>query len=362
MGRPLNPRRVERPGRCHAPVVALAVAVAVLGAACGGGSKKAAIGPPPTSALPPPPAVTTTTLPPVAPLTGLPVADPARARRPALAVKIENAPVARPQSGLDAADVVFEEVVEGGITRFLAVFQSTDANLVGPVRSVRPSDPDIVSPFGGLFAYSGGTPKFVDLLHAIPGIVDVGVDVLQEGDGKAYFRLPGRTAPDNLYTSTAALYAAGPPSAPAPPPFADFLPAGQPFAAGGATPATHLSVQVGDTIAAFQYDPASDTYTRDGLVDGGGNVAAANVIVQFTAYEPSPGDEDVNGTPVEKADTVGTGDALILAGGQAVKGRWTKSSPASYTTYTDSDGAPVKLLPGRTWIELARNGAPATTG
>jgi hypothetical protein len=337
------------------------VVALVLAAACGGGggTKKAPIGPPPTQA--PDPGPTTTTSPPVAPLTGVP-ADPAVAGRPALTVKIENPPIARPQSGLDAADVVFEEVVEGGITRFLAIFQSTDAPLVGPVRSVRPSDPDVVAPFGGLFGYSGGTPKFIDLLRSTPGIFDVGVDRLDEGPGKAYFRRPPRTAPDNLYTSTSALYAAGPPSAPAPPPFADFVPAGQPFAAGGATPAVRLTARVGDTIAVFDYDAASNTYRRSGLVEGGGVVAPANVIVQFTAYEPSPGDEDVNGTPVEKAVTVGTGDALILAGGMAVRGTWTKASQSAPTTYTDSDGAPVKLLQGRTWIELARNGAPVTTG
>jgi hypothetical protein len=308
--------------------------------------------------------VTTTTTPPlpVSPLTGLPQADPARARRPALSVKIENPPYARPQSGLDAADVVFEEVVEGGVTRFLAVFQSTDADLVGPVRSVRPSDPDIVAPFGGLFGYSGGTPKFIDLLRSTPGIVDVGVDILQEGDGRPYFRRPGRTAPDNLYTSTGALYAAGPPSAPAPPPFADFLPAGQAFTGAGAAPATHLSAQVGDTAAVFDYDAASSTYTRGGLVDGPATVAAANVIVQFTEYVPSPGDEDVNGTPVEKAVTVGTGDALVMAGGTLVRGTWSKASPSAPTTYTDSTGAPLRLVAGRTWIELPRSGATVTTG
>jgi hypothetical protein len=343
-------------------VPVLAVAVLVLAAACGGGGRKAAIGPSPTSAPVIAPAVTTTTLPPIAPLTGLPLTDAAKLRRPALTIKIENPPVARPQSGLDAADVVFEEVVEGGITRFLAVFQSTDANLVGPVRSVRPSDPDVVGPFGGLFGYSGGTPKFIDLLRSTPGVFDVGVDLLDEGPGKAYFRQPGRSAPDNLYTSTSALWAAGPAKAPPPPAFGPFLPAGQPFTGAGATPAVHLNARVGDTFAVYDYDPATSTYTRGGLVDNGGRVAAANVIVQFTDYEPSPGDEDVNGTPVERAVTVGTGDALILAGGTAVKGTWTKSSQSAYPAYTDGDGNPVKLLPGRTWIELARNGAPVSTG
>lgn len=326
-------------------------AALLLAAACGGGGKKPAATPPATTVL----------LPPIAPLTGLPLADQAKLRRPALTVKIENPPAARPQSGLDAADVVFEEVVEGGITRFLAVFHSTDAELVGPVRSVRPSDPDVVSPFGGLFGYSGGTQKFVDLLRRTPGITDVGVDKLDEGPGKPYTRRPGRNPPDNLYSSTPKLYAAAPASSKPPTRFADFLPADQPFTGAGATPAVRLSAQVGDANVVFDYDQASKTYRRTSLVEGAGTVAPANVIVQFTTYQPSPGDEDTNGTPVEKAVTVGTGDALILSGGMLVKATWSKPSQAAYTTYADASGAPVRLAPGRTWIELARKGAPATT-
>lgn len=139
--------------RRRTPLLAL---VAMLLVACSGGGgdgEKGAAGGPPAEVT------TSTTLAPFAPLTGLPLTDQARLGRPALVVKIENAPASRPQSGLDAADVVYEEIVEGGITRFLAVFHSADAEPIGPVRSLRPSDPDIIAPFGGLFAYSGGIPN-----------------------------------------------------------------------------------------------------------------------------------------------------------------------------------------------------------
>ena len=149
------------------------ILVALVVAACsGGGGKHTAPSRPPVSS--------TTTLtapaPPAGrfPLTGMPTADAARAARPALTVKIENEPGARPQSGLQAADLVYEEFIEGGDTRFVAVFQSTDADPVGSIRSVRPSDPLLVRPLGGLFSYSGGTAKFVNLLHAAP-VVDVGI-------------------------------------------------------------------------------------------------------------------------------------------------------------------------------------------
>ncbi|HSO95040.1 MAG TPA: DUF3048 domain-containing protein, partial [Acidimicrobiia bacterium] len=92
----------------------------------------------------------------VAPLTGQPDTNGAR-HRPALAVKIENTPDARPQAGLDTADVVYEEQVEGGITRFWAVFNSTRPTTVGPIRSVRAMDPNLLAPLGGIAAYSGGT-------------------------------------------------------------------------------------------------------------------------------------------------------------------------------------------------------------
>src|SRR5205085_4871111 len=127
---------------------------------------------------------------------------PSFATRPAVTVKIENSPPSRPQAGLDKADIVFEAVVEGGQTRFLAIFQSADADPAGPVRSVRPSDPAIVSPFGGIAAYSGGIQRFVDAMRA------TGLKNYDEtSGGSAFRRRSDKVAPHNLYTSTPALYA-----------------------------------------------------------------------------------------------------------------------------------------------------------
>lgn len=331
---------------------ALVVAAALVLAACSGGGDGDVARP--SRDAP------TTTLAPFAPLTGVALTDQARLARPALVVKVENAPASRPQSGLDLADVVYEEIVEGGVTRFLAVFHSTDADLVGPVRSVRPSDPDIVAPFGGLFAYSGGIPTFIQALQRTPGITDVGVDRLDEGPDKPYTRRPDRRPPSNLYTSTPKLYAKAPATGTRPPGrFAEFLEEGQAFTTPGATPAANLTTTVGTTSVVFNYDAASKTYRRVGLVDGAGVAAPANVIVQFTRYQETDETDQTDAT-VEKAVTVGTGDALILSGGMAVRGRWSKTAASAYTTYTDAAGAPVKLSPGRTWVELARTGAPAT--
>jgi hypothetical protein len=295
-------------------------------------------------------------------LTGLPLGDPAKVNRPALIVKIENDQVARPQSGLDVADVVYEEVVEGGDTRFIAVFQSTDADPVGPIRSVRPTDRDVVWPIGGLFAYAGGTPKFVNLLHQAP-VVDVGVDSRAEG---AYHRRSNHPAPHNLYSSTPALYAAGGVSGPPPGRVFTFLAPGQPFAPAGAVPAVHLSVAPGhgETVD-YDWDGAARVWKRSyggrpHTVESGAQLAPTTVIVEFTPYSNSPGDFDQAHSPVPVAKVVGTGDAWVMADGKLVRGHWSKPTPDAVTVYTDAAGAPVSVPAGRTWVELADVGAPVS--
>jgi hypothetical protein len=331
--------------------IAAVIALTLLVGACGGKKKEV------VRAKRKPPA-TTTTVPAVFPLTGLPVGNAAAAARPALTVKIENAPESRPQAGLQSADVVYEEQVEGGLTRFLAVFHSTDADLVGPIRSLRPTDPNIVRPFGGLFAYSGGTSKFIGMLHATP-LQDIGYDSLP----KLYDKRRDRKAPHNFYSSTGRLYSAARKGMQAPPPFSPFVPTGQPFAPA-APPAVHLSVPMGSTAADYDWDAAAGGWKRTTngtphLLEGGAQLTSTNVIVQFVAYQNSPGDFDVIHNPVSVATVVGSGDAWVLAGGKVVKGKWSKPSPEAMTAFTDAAGAPVALLPGRTWVLLAAVGAAA---
>ena len=334
-----------------APVL---LCLALTAAACsgGGGSKTS------TSTAP---AITTTTAPPVFPLTGLPAGNSPNLTRPALVVKIENVDEARPQSGLVQADVVYEEVVEAGLSRFIVVYQSQDADPIGPVRSIRPSDPTIVKPLNPLFAYSGGTAKFINLLHAA-GITDVGVDAAP----KAYYRRPGRSAPHNLYSSTPRLYAQAPAGMGPPPQIFDFLAAGEPFGGAGVVPATHLSVQPGQrTSATYDYDPATNTWKRTSngtpqVVEGGAQVAPTNVILWFVPYVNSPGDVDVVGEPVSVAQVTGTGDAWVLSQGKIVKGHWSKPSAETPVSFTDAVGAPIKITPGTTWVEVQPVGTPAT--
>src|SRR5438105_8962329 len=165
---PIRPRRRHRAG-----AAAVAVAVCLAGAACSGsGKKKEAAS---TTTQPP---ASTTTSPPVDPnadpFTGLP-SGPAAPARAALVVKIDNAPKARPQAGINDADIVVEEGVEGGVTRFATLFQSHDSPSVGPVRSARSTDLLFAQQLGRpLFSYSGANAVFLDLVRKAP-LVDVGV-------------------------------------------------------------------------------------------------------------------------------------------------------------------------------------------
>ena len=304
---------------------------------------------------PPPAGPTTTLAPPTYPLTGRPLDDPARGNRPAVSVKIDNNSASRPQAGIDKADVVYEEFTEG-ITRFIVVFHSADADPVGPVRSVRPADPVIIHPLGGVFGFSGGSPAIRALVPSAP------VTAVDEEASDVMKRRSGRRAPHNLYTTVAGLVAKAPGGAKPPPPFAAFLGPGQTFAGAGAVPATHMEFQPAQFLsAAYDWDAGSGTWKRitDGspaALEGGGQIAPNNVILQFTpysVYSPDP--------QVQYPEVVGTGEAWIFASGTLVKGRWAKPDPAAVTAFTDASGAPIALPPGQTWVHLLAPGTAVPT-
>jgi hypothetical protein len=343
----------------------LAILLAAATAACGGGgTKKPHTAPTTTTAAP-----TTTTaavgLPPgAAPLTGLP-ARPDTAARPALVVKIDNAPKARPQAGLNQADIVIEEKVEDGVTRFFSIFQSQDADPVAPVRSARSTDIALVTPLNHpLFAYAGANAAFQNLVNAAP-LIDVGINK-QPGD---YRRDPKRPpAPYNLVTSTAALYRHAPAGAAPPPPvFAYRLNAG-PVTNAAATPAARLHIEFKGvhitTVVDWSWDAAASVWRR--AEDGGPHADAAgaqltakNVVVAFVDYVDS-GQRDTSGTVVPEGKVVGSGEAWVFTDGKLVKGTWTKSSAESVTRFTDAAGAVIGLTPGQTWMELPPPGTAST--
>lgn len=288
------------------------------------------------------------------PLTGLPIeGDPLLALRPALIVKIDNSEQARPQVGLNAADIVYEERVEG-ITRFAAVFHSTSQEPVGPVRSARSSDIDIVSAYNNpIFAWGGannGVAAQIDGAEVVSRNVDSAA--VQEK-----FRDPDRSAPHDLFMTSTDAYWADPGDARSAPGQLQYRAADSPPNAGAApTPGVNISYQ-GGTVVDYVYDQARAGWVRfqEGTphVDADGvAIAPANVAILYTEYAASPADPR---SP--DAQTVGQGEATIFLGdGTVVQGTWSRDAPTSPYTILDTAGAPILFSPGRTWIALPTSG------
>src|SRR5258706_2246677 len=337
----------------------LAVVVALgLLAACGGGGKKAAPTTTTTTSL-----VTTTTAPPqLYPLTGLPATDPSKLTRPALVVKIDNADgagsnSARPQMGLNQADVVYEEMVEGSVTRLAAVFHCDDSDRVGPVRSARTTDVAVFTPLNRpLYAWSGANAAFAAIIRA-SNLIDVGYDAAPDAYGRRNDN--GHIAPHNLYSSTPALFGLAPPDALPPSPLFPYRAAGEALNAS-ATPVGLVNIQFGGGAGSapvdWGWDAANGVFLRNqkespDVDEAGVQVTAQNIVIEFVGYH-NTGYVDPSGAPVPEGDLVGSGECWILTNGMIIQGTWTKPSVEAITAYTDAAGAPIKLTPGRTWVEL----------
>jgi hypothetical protein len=338
-------------------VAAVAVVVSLVGAACGGGGKKDDAASTTTA-----PSSTTTGAPAVAananPLTGLPL-DPAVPARAALVVKIDNAPKARPQAGINQADIVVEEGVEGGVTRFFSLFHSFDAASVGPVRSARSTDLLFASQLGRpLFAYSGANAVFEGLIGKAP-LVNVGVSRFPT----AYHRQPGRPSPYNLFSETKALFANSGDDKTPPPALFGYRAPGEAPPEAGSEPAPRVQavwkLNITTTVV-YAWDEASKTFRRttDGaphLDAAGTQVAPENVVFQVVGYHDT-GLRDRSGAVVPEAELIGAGEAWVLTGGRLVKGHWSRQTDTQTTAYTLPSGEPIRLTPGRTWLELVAPG------
>ncbi len=312
----------------------------------------------------------TTTSPPATPtfpLTGLAMADPAASNHPAVVVKMDNSPDARPQAGINEADIVYELLVEG-ITRYALVFHSTPGDPVGPVRSARSSDMELTANLSRpLVGWSGGNPGVTGELHGAADaglLVDAGFDAVPA----EYWRERGRSAPHNLFADTSGLLAAKTPEgAGAPAPIFSFRTAGAP-APAPATPVPGLTVDFGQGVRAdYVWDPERGGWDRFQIdarhqrpnaatVDQHGvQVSPANVVVMFLEYQPSPVDAR---SPM--AISTGEGEAVVLTDGKVVYGRWKRPTGADGWELVDEAGAPIQLAPGKTWVALPEAGSSAT--
>ena len=341
-------------------VVALLVVIGVAIAAGGGGDDEATTTT--TEASTTTEATTTTEAAPTYPLTGMPIDDPAKASRPALVVKIDNAQPrtgqgGRPQAGINSADVVYEEVVEGSVTRFASIFHSMDADPVGPVRSARTTDLLLMAPLNRpLFAWSGANAGVVEQVRRAD-IVDVGYDAATG----AFNRRGDRRAPYNLFSSTQAIRAAAPAEDRPPPQLFQYRGADEAPAGGREVGGIHINFGGGPGSAPvdFEWDGSGWARSQRGTehVDAAGQrIAPPNVIVQLTPYVEVQCC-DAAGFPIVEAQLVGEGDAWVLTGGQLIEGRWSRPSLAEVTRYSTADGEPIRLTPGRTWVSIAPPGS-----
>jgi Protein of unknown function (DUF3048) N-terminal domain/Protein of unknown function (DUF3048) C-terminal domain len=287
------------------------------------------------------------------PLTGLPVTNVEQSRRPAFYVKVENSPEARPQTGLDKADVVYEALAEGGITRFAAVFQGTDPFVVGPVRSVRPQDADLAAPLHGLAAFSGGVGPIVSDVSTVAQTFD------DDAGSPVFYRSTDRYAPHNLYLNTdKAWVAAAAPYNRAPQKQFTFgsLPGGSRAAAAVDVPMSYVAdIRWTWSAGAWHRSQNGVPFTAAGT----GSIAPANVLLEYVKIA-NAGYTDVAGTSVPDSVVVGSGRAQLFRDGKVIEGTWSKLARADITTFTTTGGKPLALHPGRTWIELVPDSVTAT--
>ncbi len=348
-------RLVKRSGFLFA-----ALGFSVLTASCGSSKSSAASSTTTSNAASA--ATTSTVAPQTFPLTGLPVtaANASNLNRPALMVKIDNAPQAWPQAGINQADVVYEEMVEGGITRYMAIFQSKDAPLVGPIRSIRGTDVALAAQTGGLIGYSGGIPAFVTAVQNT-GVVDVGAN----DAGGAYTRDYSRQSPHNLFSTTQKLYSAASTSVQPAHALFQFGKTNQVIPASIAKASSSTEVYIsGAADDLWTYQSSTGQYTKSiggqAIVDTtGAPLSTTNIIVEFVNYVNTQY-VDPAGNPVPEANILGVGSGEVLMGGSYASISWSKSTNSQPTTYSYSDGQPLKLRPGRTFVVFAPIGTKVT--
>lgn len=328
------------------PVAALG---AVLVTACGG-AKPAAIqapAPTPTPTQTPTPSPTPTA---VYPLTGLPVTDAADARRPALSVKIDNISLAMPQAGLNDADLVADILVEGGLTRLMATYQSHDAPLIGPIRSARPVDGNLLRELGGgIFAFSGASEHGIAPVKALSASKLVAYDY----EPQWFWRDHSRPAPHNVFSTSKRLYDAGRAAQvkwKAPAPLFTYSTTAQ---VGRSVSSVRLPFSSFST-AAWTWTGHGYARTQDGRPDvmvHGARVTTTNVVILSVGWH-SAGYRDVAGNRAPYVDVIGSGKAWVMRDGTLVAGKWVRSSTRSAVKLVDAHGQAIPLSPGRTWLEL----------
>jgi Protein of unknown function (DUF3048) N-terminal domain/Protein of unknown function (DUF3048) C-terminal domain len=290
-------------------------------------------------------------------INGLPGAPGTEDRR-VVAVKIDNHPAARPQSGLQEADAVYEVMVEAGLTRFIALFHQSDSTYVGPVRSARPTDSTLIRPLGGPLQVSGGQSWVLALYRdqGTPLIGDLGITT---------YRMSHRPAPHNLYSNTEAIRQfaddRGMDDDP-PPPL---------FTFGEPTPTEEPAMEItfdwseqpnvvweydGERYLRFNEDEPHNWVDSD--FDEGQVTADTIVVLKGEEYTAKPANG--SGSAVPATVTTGEGEALVFTDGGVITGRWTRPEITDLFELTTTDGDPIVIKPGKLWIAVFPDGRDVT--
>lgn len=272
--------------------------------------------------------------------------------RPAVGVKIENNVQAYPLSGLENAELVYEEEVEGGQTRFLALFHCTDATKAGSIRSARIVDPAILMPATRILAAAGGN----DIVRAALKKAGV-VTIDEEAARRAMRRIdrPGVASEHTLYGNTVALREIGSRDYEEPPP-EDLLFFGE-LQSELARKAHTITLDFsGETTVVYKWAKREwRRYQREQafMAETGEHIAADNIIIEVHTVNYSKDVVDVAGNPsIEIANVTGSGPALLFRDGRVVKGRWVRKSVKGRVVYETKSGEEMSLKPGVTWVEL----------
>ncbi len=292
----------------------------------------------------------------ICPFTGLPLNGVSLAQRRPLLIKIGNSPPERPQSGLAQADIVVEHLTEGAITRFAAIFYCTDANDIGPIRSARLIDLELVPMFNAIFVHVGGSEPVRQMIAESAIAPD---DFDDYGRAPIFREIETRKRPFNRYTSTQEMYDLAAKkgrltniSVPAFQ-FTSNVPSG-----GHTGNQVTVPYRPNLSDAVFTYDGQSKLYRRSiGTtphvdVDTNQPLTAANVIILYAPHETTTIVEDSLGSRSIQITISGSGSAMILREGQVFDVTWSRSDPHALWQFTASNGQAISLKPGNTWIEV----------
>lgn len=281
------------------------------------------------------------------PLTSLEVKDEATVKRLVTAIMIENSPDARPQSGLKDAGIVFEAIAEGGITRFLALYQEARPGLIGPVRSLRPYYVDWLAPFDPAVAHIGGSANALKEIRN-----GQYKDIDQFFNAGAYWRASDRYAPHNVYTNSDRL---------------DDLNKSKGFTTSNFTPwprkfespskapsATKINIDVSSPTfdVRYDYDQASNSYIRSHGTGKHTDREAGQLTPKTVIVMNVPTHRGFEDGYREQMDTVGTNKAYIFQNGTVVEGLWHKPDRKGQIRFYDQLGRPIPLNAGQTWITV----------